>query len=74
MKVLSGPDGDGLLTNAEVMAWLQDKQFDLPKSQQPKNMLRQPRRTVDIAKSVKKYIQSSPAGKQSETFLFVNFV
>lgn len=62
MKILSGPEGDGLVTNAEVHAWLREKKFDVPKEEQPSGSIKPADNVAEIARDIRRYIESSPAG------------
>lgn len=62
MKVLSAPDGDGLLTNAEVLQWLRDKKFDAPRSERPPEAIKPSQNVACIAKDLREYLETSPAG------------
>ncbi|CAN8062689.1 unnamed protein product [Agarophyton chilense] len=62
MKILSSPEGDGLLTNAEVHEWLKQKQFQTERRDVPEHEIKPPHATASISKQVQKYIETSPAG------------
>ncbi|KAI0563135.1 RNA polymerase Rpb4 [Gracilaria domingensis] len=65
MKILSNPEGDGLLTNAEVREWLKEKKFETERRHVPEGVIKPPPGTASISKQVRKYIEASPAGNVS---------
>lgn len=62
MKILSGPEGDGLLTNAEVLAWLKEKKFDIAKRDVPADDIRPCAAVGVLARDLRQYLESSPSG------------
>lgn len=62
MKILSGPEGDGLLTNAEVQAWLKEKNFEIDKRDLKKGAIRPPSSIASLSRDVRQYLESSPSG------------
>ncbi|PXF49472.1 hypothetical protein BWQ96_00788 [Gracilariopsis chorda] len=69
MKILSNPDGDGLLTNAEVHEWLKEKKFETARRDVPEGVIKPPHSTASISRQVRQYIESSPAGNVSVSSL-----
>lgn len=61
MKILSRAEGDGLLTNAEVRAWLKDKNFEVYRRDVEETAIRPPSSTATVARDVRQYIETSPA-------------
>lgn len=62
MKILSGPEGDGLVTNAEVQAWLREKNFEIDKRDLKKGTIRPPCSTASVARDIREYLETSPSG------------
>lgn len=63
MKILSGPEGDGLLTNAEVQEWLKEKNFEIDKRDLVKGEIRPASSIANLSRDVRQYLESSPSGK-----------
>lgn len=61
MKILSGPEGDGLLTNAEVRLWLNEKNFEVQRRDLVSTAIRPPSSTASLAKDLRVYLESSPS-------------
>lgn len=71
MKILSAPQGDGPLTNVEVLQWLREKNFDNTKRNNDQGATINPPVVVaNIAHQVRKYIETSPAGLFPSLFQF----
>lgn len=61
MKILSRPEGDGLLTNAEVRLWLKEKNFEVQRRDLAATAIRPPSSTATLAKDLRLYLESSPS-------------
>lgn len=66
MKILSGPEGDGLLTNAEVREWLKEKNFEIDKRDLVKGEIRPASSIANLSRDLRQYLESSPSGKLHE--------
>ena len=64
----SKPEGDGLVSNAEVLAWLKEKNFEMSRKDVPDGVIKTPSSTANVARDVREYIESSPAGKLNQFF------
>lgn len=65
MKILSRPEGDGLLTNAEVHEWLKEKNFAIQRRDVPEGVIKPPSATSSIAKHLIRYLNTTPSGAQT---------
>eukprot|EP00177_Eucheuma_denticulatum_P000008 GFKZ01000018.1.p1 GENE.GFKZ01000018.1~~GFKZ01000018.1.p1 ORF type:complete len:144 (-),score=12.64 GFKZ01000018.1:622-1053(-) len=65
MKILSPPEGEGLLTNVEVNTWLKEKNFDINKREVKPDQIRPPTSTASLARDLRTYLDSSPAGHET---------
>ncbi len=68
MKVLSGPEGDGLLTNVEVMEWLREKKASAPQEEDlGEGHLAPPLNAVEISNELLAYFEKCPSGTLGRT-------
>lgn len=64
MKILSPPEGDCLLTNAEVMKWILDKKLAAPKEAPVTDCeIAAPDNAREIATELLEYFERSPSGE-----------
>lgn len=62
------------LTNPEVLAWLREKSFHDASANSDSTLIKPPRNTISIANSVRKYIETSPAGTPYVFVMFTRIV
>ena len=71
MKVLSKPQGDALLTNAEVMHWLKSQDFDATDNSQAKDEIAPPENEVTIGQELLTYFSTTPSGKLNQMHMWM---
>lgn len=63
MKILSGKEGDGLLTNVEVMEWVREKSAGAAEGAEvEEGELAPPSNFVEISKELLAYFSKAPSG------------